>query len=327
MTVLVTGGGGFLGRYICKALREQGFGVRSASRKHYNYLNEMGAEQICCDLSNIQEVRNALAGCDKVIHTAAKTGIWGRKEDFFQANVIGTKNLLSSMIEQNIKYLIYTSSPSVVYADKDICGADERIAYPKYHSTFYSYTKKLAEEEILANQMNINVIILRPPLIWGPHDPHFLPRILSKAKNKRLARIGNENNLVDVTYVENAATAHVKALIALVNNPQLNGNAYFLGQERPVNLWDFIDQLLACGGEKPLQKKIAKSSAYILGWLFENVYKTFNIYNKEPPLTRFLVKQLTTSRYFSHKKAYDDFGYQPQISIEQGLAKLAHFCL
>jgi nucleoside-diphosphate-sugar epimerase len=180
----------------------------------------------------------------------------------------------------------------------------------------------LAETYILQNSNDATKsIALRPHLIWGPKDPHLLPRLVVKAKAGKLKQVGDGFNLVDIIYVENAAKAHVDALHGLIKNKNLNGNAYFIGQERPVNLWAFIDTLLAKSKQDPILDQISFKKAYFVGWVLEKVFGLFGINSPEPPMTRFVATQLAKSHYFSHKKAQTDFNYKIGISIEEGLEK------
>ena len=181
-----------------------------------------------------------------LLYTAAKAGLWGSKKDYLEVNFEGTKNLLQCMSEQKVKYLIHTSSPSVVFDGKDIKGSNESIPYSKNFYCAYAYSKMLAEKYILEKAINSNLfaLSLRPHLIWGPGDPHFIPRIIDKARKNQLRKIGSHQNHVDVIYIENAAIAHIDALEHLFNKNHLSGRAYFLGQERPVNLWNFINLIL-----------------------------------------------------------------------------------
>ena len=181
----------------------------------------------------------------------------------------------------------------------------------------------MAEKLVL--QMNDNkhflTCALRPHIIWGPGDPYFFPQIIQKGKEGKLRIVGDGENLVDVIYIENAARAHVQAFESLNPGSRVCGQAYFLGQERPVKLWDFINQILSYVKVEPVMKVIDLKSAYRLGWLFEKTFLIAGIQKPAPPMTRFNALYLGKSHYFSHQKAQRDFAYSPQISIEEGLKK------
>ena len=323
-TILVTGGGGFLGKKVCEKLLEKNYNVISLSRKNYPELEKMGVKTRACDLSKKKDLEGALEGVDAVIHTAAKAGIWGNPEEFHQTNTIGTQNLLEACKKHNLKTFIYTSSPSVCFAGKDILGADESLPYASPPLCTYAKSKILAEKLVLkaTKESSLKAACLRPHLIWGPNDPHFLPRLKEKSRSGKLFRLGQGRNLVDVIYVDNAADAHVKLLEKLFVSETPRGKAYFIGQDKPVLLWDFLSQILGAIGEKSITKSIPYGLAYAAGFLNENLYKAFRVYDREPKMTSFVAMQLGKSHYFSHKAAKADFDYQPLISTQKGLELL-----
>lgn len=323
-TVIVTGGGGFLGKKICSQLKEKGYHVVSLSRHKYPDLEKMGVESRVCDLRNKEDVLWAVRDSDSLIHTAAKAGYWGKAKDFYETNFVGTQNLLDASLKNGVKHFVYTSSPSVCFDGSDILGANEDTPYAKKHLCSYSESKHLAEKLVLdtAKSTGLRAAALRPHLIWGPDDPHFLPRLKQRASQGKLFKLGSGKNLVDVIYVDNAAKAHLKLLETLFKSDLPRGQAYFIGQEKPVLLWSFVDQLLEAYSIRPLRKRVPLSVAYPLSILAETVFKGFNIYKREPQLTRFLALQLAKSHYFSHSKAEKDFDYRPEISTEEGLRLL-----
>jgi nucleoside-diphosphate-sugar epimerase len=322
MKVLVTGGGGFLGFEICKLLAKTGHEVLSFSRTHHEKLDLLNIKTHCGSLINSNDIKGALHGVEAIIHTAAIAGVWGKYQDYYQTNFVGTKNLVGEAKKVGIKYFIYTSTPSVVFGKNSICGADENTPHAKKFLTSYAKTKSLAEKYVSSNASDdfLNVSI-RPHLIWGSGDPHILPRLIERAKSGKLRIIGNGDNLVDVIHVTNAAMAHINALESLIHGKKINGKAYFVGQDKPVNLWNFINQMLETQGLSPVTKKISSVVAYRLGAIFESTFKLLSV-KAEPPLTRFVVLQMSESHYFSHENAKNDLGYKPSVSIVDGLKDL-----
>lgn len=322
--ILVTGGGGFLGSGICRALVAQGHDVVSFSRGHYPALQALGVDQVQGDLATGAGLDAAMRGCHGVIHTAAKAGIWGRADAFHRTNVVGTAQVLQAAARTGVTRLVYTSSPSVVFAGQDIAGSDESLPYGRRYLCPYPHTKRQAEAQVLAahGRGGLATVALRPHLIWGPGDPHFLPRLHAQAMAGRLRRVGNLANQVDVIYVDNAVEAHLMALQTLSLTAPHGGKAYFLGQEEAVNLWRFIDQLLATLDLPPVRRRVPYGVAYGIGALCEAVYRGLRRFGSDPPMTRFLAQQLAKSHYFSHANAVRDFGYHPRVSTAEGLARL-----
>ncbi len=318
--VIVTGGGGFLGKAIVKKLLEKQINVTSFSRTFYPELEKMGVEQIQGDLVNRTDVETALDKIDVVFHVAAKPGIWGPYETFFQANVTGTQNVISACLKNKVKQLIYTSSPSVIFDEFDMENVDESVSYPEKYLAPYPETKAMAEKLVRnAVKKGLNAIILRPHLIWGPEDNHLVPGIIRRAKT--LKRVGRKDDLVDTIYVDNAADAHILAFEKLLENPSLSGNVYFVSQDEPVSKWTMANAFLNAAGYPPIKGHISAKTAYIAGSIFEVVYKLLQI-KKDPPMTRFAAKELATSHWFNISKAKKELGYIPRVSTEQGLKKL-----
>ena len=322
MKALVTGGGGFLGGVIVRMLREQGDQVVSISRGRYPVLDHLGVEQKQADLTDKAAVIKAAEGCDCIFHVAAKAGIWGSYNDFYQANVTGTGNVLEACRVHGITQLVYTSSPSVVFDGNDVEGGNESLPYPDHYEAYYPQTKALAEQLVLqANSPQLATVSLRPHLIWGPGDNHLVPRIIAKGKSGRLRRIGNRPCLVDTVYVDNAARAHLQAAERLAPGSVVAGKAYFISNGEPVQLWDMVNRILAAGGVAPVSKCISPQAAYTLGSICEKLWGWFRL-SGEPPMTRFVARELATAHWFDISAARRDFGYQPEITTDEGLVRL-----
>lgn len=325
--VLITGAGGFLGKYIARDLLKEknAFEVYSFSRGTYPELQQMGVIQIQGNLINPIEVEKACQGMDAVIHTASLVGMGSDYRAFYSTNVEGTRNIISACKKQNVSRLIYTSTPSVAFGRHDLCGVDESTPIPQYHLSHYAATKAIAEKEVLAaNSAELATMAIRPHLIFGPGDKNLIPRVVDRARSGRLKIIGDGENLVDVSYVENVSLVHVEALKKLSPGGKLAGKAYFFGQG-PVKLWDFTNNILKRAGISPLTRKIPLSLAYNLGAVIEFICRLLlllGIKIENPPMTRFVALQLGTSHYFSHKNIERDLGNLPLISIEEGLERL-----
>jgi len=322
MKILVTGAGGFLGRYIAEELLEKGHTVFNFSRNSYKELSEIGIETRLGDLNDENSIREALQGIEAVFHVASKVAMWGKWQDFYQTNTIGTMNLVKACKEAGITKFVYTSTPSVVFDIDNIIDGNETLPYANDSLSMYAKSKMLAEKFVLeSNSKEFLTCALRPHLIFGPRDKNIIPRLVEAKRKGRLKKIGDGKNLVDVIYVENAAKAHVQAFENLSVDSLVPGEAYFIAQERPVNLWDFINEILVRNGEEKIKKSISLKKAFFLGAVIEFVLKNLRIWNVHPPMSKFVALQLGKSHYFSHKKALEHFNYNPEISIENALDK------
>jgi len=321
---LVTGGGGFLGLYIVEQLVSRGIKVRVLCRGSYPRLAELGVESVAGDVRGSAVVANACAGVDTVFHVAAVSGIWGPWEHYHGINTLGTENVIAACRAHNVPRLIYTSSPSVIYDGQDHRNANESLPYPAHYLCHYPHSKALAEKAVLAanGTSGLATVALRPHLIWGARDNHLIPRVVARARTGRLRRVGSGDNLISMSYVENAAHAHLLAADRLAPDSPVAGQVYFINEPQPVNLWSWINRLLGLAGLPAVTRSISPGAAYALGAMLEKMYSLLHL-DGEPPMTRFLAQQLSGTHSYDIGKAVRDFGYQPIISVEEGLRRLA----
>jgi len=325
LKALVTGGGGFLGGAIVRALVTRGDSVRSLARGDYPELKALGVEALRGDVNDPAAIGPAAEGCDVVFHAAAKAGVWGPYREYYRANVEGTRRVVAACRAGGVGRLVYTSSPSVVFDGRDMRGADESAPYPARHEAPYPATKAEAERLALAaNGPGLAVAALRPHLIWGPEDNHLVPRIVARGRAGRLRRIGRETKLIDATYIDNAAEAHVLAADRLAAGPDSPpaGRAYFIAQGEPLPVWDLVDAILAAAGLPPVTRTVPAWAAHAAGAAFEGLYRLGRI-GAEPPMTRFVARELTTAHWFDLGAARRDLGYNPRVSTSEGLRRLA----
>ncbi len=191
MKILVTGGGGFLGSSICRQLTALGHEVVAFQRSPAKHLEAAGIRTVRGDITHLEQVCAAAQGAQAIVHTAGKAGVWGDPEDYRRINVTGTNNVIEACRSQAISVLVHTSSPSIVHAGGDIAGADESLPIADHFSAPYPATKAEAEKRVTAaNSSELKTVSLRPHLIWGPGDPHILPRLAAKASGGTLALPG-----------------------------------------------------------------------------------------------------------------------------------------
>lgn len=321
MKVLVTGGGGFLGRAVCRRLAEAGHRVRTLNRRPRP--DASGVEQRIGDIRCRDDVRSAVEGCDAVVHCAAMAGTWGPPAEFHAVNVTGTRNVLHACRELGVERLVYTSSPSVVHNGTDLDGVDESAPYATRWTAPYPRTKARAERMVLAaNSPHLATVALRPHIIWGPGDPHFLPRLVGRARRGRLYLIGDASRLIDTVHIDNAADAHLLAVERLSPRAPVAGRPYFITQDDPRPIGEMVRALVAAAGVTPRPRHLPVAVARPLAASVEAAYRLLGVH-REPPLTRFLVEQFTTAHWFDIRAARRDLGYRPRVSTEEGLAALA----
>jgi nucleoside-diphosphate-sugar epimerase len=348
MNALVTGGTGFLGRRIVERLLAEGRNVTVLARTPAPDLEKRGVRFVRVALGDDADgVRDACRGMDTVFHVAAKVGVWGRDEDFFRVNVLGTRALLEGCRRHGVPRLVHTSTPSVVYHGRDLADADESLPLTTHCPSPYPLTKAIAEREVLAaNSASFRTIALRPHLIWGVGDPHLVPRVLERARAGRLRIVGDGKNRVDMVHVENAVDAHLLAERALAQSHPMGdftsegpareshplgdfasgaraaaGRAFFITNGEPVVLWDWINDLLRALGERPVTQRVPLAVASVVGAGCELAWRLFPL-RGEPPMTRFIAAELAKNHWFDIAAARRDLGYVPRVSMAEGTAEL-----
>jgi len=323
MRALVTGGGGFLGGAIVRRLVERGWTVRALQRGSYESLEALGVEQIRGDIADSTVVSHAMTGCDIVFHVAARVEMWGPIEPFHRTNVVGTENVLAAMSRHEVRRLVFTSSPSVVHSRDGLEGANESVPYPDHYGAAYPQTKAMAEMAVLAsNGPDLATVALRPHLIWGPGDTNLVPQLLSRARAGDLRFVGDGSNLVDTVYIDNAADAHMLAADRLERGAACAGKAYFISNGDPWPLKKIVNGILGAGGLPPEERTVPLRAALVAGAMFESLYRIFPTAGG-PRMTPFIARNFGTPHWFDISAARRDLGYEPEVSIEEGLRRLA----
>jgi len=320
--VLVTGGGGFIGGGIARALAAAGHSVRSFSRGEHPGLAERGIEPIRGDVADAAAVLVAAEGCDIVFHAAARAGVWGKRRDYERSNVLGTENVIAACRALRIPRLVFTSSPSVTFDGRDQEGVDESAPYAERFLADYPRTKAAAERLVrAAASESLATVSLRPHLVWGPGDPHFFPRLVERARSKRLALIGSRECRVDSTFIDNAVEAHLAAAQRLAPGSPISGKAYFISNGEPLPLGILLGKLLFAAGLPPIRKRVPVKLAYGLAAIGEGIHRTIRR-RSEPKLTRFTVRQFSTAHWFDIGAARRELGWTPRVSIDEGIVML-----
>ena len=320
---LVTGGGGFIGGAIARQLLADGVSVSVVGRGVYPALESLGVECLRGDIRDHDFLTRAFTGHDTIFHAAAKAGIWGPLKEYEATNVTGTLNVIRACRENQIPRLVYTSTPSVVFNGEDIEGADETLPYATRTLCHYAATKIQAEKEVLkANALNLRTTAIRPHLVWGPGDNHLIPRLVERGRSGRLRIIGDGRNRVDIAYIENVVSAHILAARNLVSEKaSAAGEAFFIGQENPVCLWEWVNLLFARLDMAPVTRKVPFTIGKAMGYFLEKIHGLL-LPGKEPVMTRFIAHQLARSHWFSHEKANRLLGYRQLVSTEAGMDRL-----
>jgi nucleoside-diphosphate-sugar epimerase len=320
MKILITGATGFLGSHLAAALLAQGHQLTLLGRDFSTVQAQLaaGATPLAIDLRDRAAVIAACAGMELVYHVGALSTAWGQWADFYGINVEGTRAAVDGCMHHAVRRLIYVSSPSVVFDGQDQININETQPYPKRFTSPYAATKKIGEDLVnAAHAQGLPTVIMRPKAIFGPGDRALLPRLIDRARQMRLPQIGNGDNLVDLTYVDNV----VHALLLAADAPHAVGQTYFITNNEHIPLWLTIRYVLYQRHLSTNLRTIPVPVALTIAWLLElNARRT----GREPLLTRYTVGILARTQTYDIRAAQHDLGYQPQLSVADGLARTLH---
>ena len=320
MKALVTGATGFLGGALARRLHSLGWDVTALGRSPAALaeLEGEGIRVVRADLADDAAIRATCKRQDFVFHSGALSSPWGRYQDFYQANVVGTQNIIRGCQEHNVKRLVHVSTPSIYFRFEPRLNVKEDDPLPAKPINHYAATKLLAERELdRAYADGLAVIAIRPRAIIGPRDTTILPRLIDRLKSGRLPIIGDGQNIADLSYVENV----VDALLLCAESPASTlGNKYNITNGEPVRLWDMVRKVAEVLGYRVPTRHIPYKVVDALAGALEVLYRMIPG-QPEPPLTRYSVGVLANSTTLDISAAQKELGYQPRFSIEEGFQK------
>jgi nucleoside-diphosphate-sugar epimerase len=171
------------------------------------------------------------------------------------------------------------------------------------------------------NSEKLRTAAIRPHLVWGPGDTNLIPRLMDRGREQSLRIVGDGKNQVDIAYIDNVVHAHLLAAKNLAGVGTAGGHAFFIGQQEPVQLWPWINELFAKVEVPPVTSQVGLRIAKAGGWMLEKGHGLLGS-KQEPRMTRFLAEQLAMSHWFSKEKAETLLGYREKVSTEVGMKRL-----
>lgn len=318
--ILITGATGFIGSYLTKELIKK-YKARVIVRENSDLseLNELkkqhnaNLEIIYGNLLDKSSLEKAMKGIDMVIHCAALHGNYAYKQ-MYNANVIGTKNLLEICGQNRIKKFVYFSSATTF---GKIENGDEKSA--RKPETDYAKTKYLGEQvcDELIKKKELPITILIPPLVYGPHKRANMIKWFKYIKKGYFMIFGDGNNKIEIVYIDDLVGAVLKVLKSKKSN-----NEKYIISGQTTTMDKFADAIAkAEGAKKP--KHIPLLLAYAAGLFLGIISK---ITGKDMPINVTKVKNMSRNRSLSISKARKELGYKPKVSAEKGIIKTVKWC-
>jgi len=329
---LVTGGAGFLGRNLIRALLDRGYDVHAfdivASQLQHERLRFFQG-----DLRNYEDVRKAMEGCDTVFHTAAVVQLLHHfdQETFervMEINVEGTRNVLRACKELGVKRLIHTSSMNAIYDGRPIEGFyDETHPYPTKYRDLYSHSKGLGEQDVLAanGKDGLLTCAIRPSGIYGPGDKLILSKVISKFADGMVpVLLGDGKALSENSFVDNVIEGELKAADRLVPGSQVCGQAYFINDGKYLNNLEYFRPIIEALGLRFPKMRVSPKPLLLLATVSELLSKYLKI--GPPKLLIMEVAKLTVNQPVSIEKAQRELGYGPEVSYDEAMRRCIPYC-
>ncbi|MBI5966017.1 MAG: NAD-dependent epimerase/dehydratase family protein [Chloroflexi bacterium] len=319
MKALITGATGFLGGALTRRLYGMGWHVTALGRNVTKLKNmeSEGLRVLSLDLKEKDAMADVCKDQDIVFHCAALPSPWGNFEAFYQANVIGTRNVIRGCEKYKVKRLVHVSTPSLYFGYASRVNVKETDELPEPVSN-YSATKILAEQEIdEAFARGLATIAIRPRAIFGPGDTVIFPRLIPRLQSGRLPILGDGENVVDLTYIENV----VDALLLCAESPENTlGKKYNISNDEPVKVWKLVERICTELNLPSPTRRISGQTANAAATALEFLYRLIPK-QPEPPLTRISVSMMANSTTLDITAAKNELGYKPRVSVDEGFER------
>ncbi|MFB2583484.1 NAD-dependent epimerase/dehydratase family protein [Herbiconiux liukaitaii] len=323
MKVLVTGASGYLGRAVAEVLRDGGHEVRTLQRRPSTVA---GVEDVLGTVTDEAAVRRATAGRDAVVHLAAKVSLAGDPRDFDRINVEGTRIVLDAARDAGVTRFVHISSPSVAHAGRSLAGVGADPADPLAARGDYARTKAAAELLALSrDDSGMPVVAIRPHVVWGPGDTQLIERVVDRARRGTLPLLGDGTALIDTTYIDNAAEA---IAAALDRAEDAHGRAFVVTNGEPRTVAELMTRICAAAGVPAPRWRVPARVGQAAGSAVERVWGVAArlrpaLFSGEPPMTRFLAEQLSTSHWFDQRETRRMLQWAPSVPLDEGFERLA----
>jgi nucleoside-diphosphate-sugar epimerase len=316
--IFVTGGSGFVGAAIIRAMVSAGHRVRALARSDESAqtVSSSGAEPVRGDLDDPRSLAAGMAGSTVVVHAAASLTSGVRYRDHERTNVEGTRRVLNGASQAKARRFIYVSAASIVIDPGRPTHGDETLPVVHHRSMPYSATKGLAEKMVLeANGGDMSTIALRPPFIWGEGAPS-IGHIAQAFHEGRFMWIGGGEYAYSVCHVDNFASAVARA----VDHGE-GGKAYFVTDDDVTSMRQFFTDVIEATGQPAKARAVPYWFGALLARMMALIFALVRP-GQQPPLTLETVRLIGKRIELSNALAKRELGYVPKVSREVGVSRL-----
>ena len=304
--VLVTGGSGFVGSAVARALAARGARVRGLVRESSPRANltDFPGELVEGDLRDADAVARAMTGVRHLFHVAADYRLWAPDpEEIVRNNATTTRIVMEAALAAGIERIVYTSSVATLKPGDGEPADESRAATPDQVVGAYKRSKVVAERlvEAMVAERGLPAVIVQPSTPIGPRDVRPTPtgRIIVEAANGRMpAFVDSGLNLV---HVDDVATGHLLAF-----DRGRVGARYILGGQ-DVMLGDMLAEIAAIVGRKAPTIRIPRAPLFLLAWVNEQVAR---VTGGDPFLNMDSLRMAKHRMFFTSARAEAELGFR-----------------
>ena len=322
--ILVTGGNGFVGRHVVRALRERGDSVRvlALPDEDADALAARGIAVFRGDICRQETLVAPTRGVDSVLHLAAMMDVWRPFEDYHAVNVTGTENVCRTALAAGVRRVVHMSSSSV-YGMALGRPADERRELRPFRDP-YPQTKAAGDSAVqrMIVADRLPAVIVRPDQIFGPGDHLHFGRMADRLRAGKGLIVGKGDNALPLVYVDDL----VQGLLLALDHDRAVGQAYNIGNDRPLSQAQLLRAIAREIGANPPRFHLPYRALYAAGYLAERL-AALTPSSRRPPVTRLGVAFAGTDNRYPIDKARRELGYAPRVDLAEGVRITARWYL